>query len=152
MRLHYFTPAEFIRDGVQWYPVMDQRLLVAVDILRHQWGQPIDISPAAGALGRHLGQTSKSQHNVDVHGTVRAMDVMPRGMDDVHAVNDFLHLAEQCAFGGIGIYPDWQPRPGVHLDVRHDAVPGYPARWGALDDPFGVQQYVSMNEALEAMA
>ena len=59
-------------------------------------------------------------------------------------------------FSGIGVYPFWKPRPGLHLDVRHlsamnptkGATPLTPATWGAVLGAGGRQEYVSAAAAL----
>ena len=59
-------------------------------------------------------------------------------------------------FSGIGVYPFWKPRPGLHVDVRHlsavnpskGATPLRPATWGAVRGAGGRQEYVSAAAAL----
>ena len=148
--LYYFKPDEFQRDGVDWLPQMSPRLLVMLDVLRHQWGQPIQISGSREALGRYAGD-SQSQHNVDQWGEVRAADIMPAGILQDDQAHDFFMLARSIGFTGLGFYPDWNPAPGFHLDVREDHKPGDPATWGGVLRQ-GHQVYVSMNDALEHFA
>lgn len=149
LQLKNFTGAEFGR----WWPLMDFRLLSALDYFRELLGRPVMISPAGGSLGR-FGGSDKSLHNVERYGVILAVDVMlPAGPD--------ARLAYQLAvfarvFSGIGIYPHWKPHLGLHLDVRHvsglnptpTATPYAPATWGALRDASGKQVYVSVAEAL----
>lgn len=79
-------------------------------------GFPVVISPAAGSLGRRLGGSS-SLHNVDVFGMVYAADVLlplSWGVEE-----GFDAACNVRLFSGIGVYPFWKPRPGLHVDVRH---------------------------------
>ena len=73
--LRHFAPQEF--RG--WYPRMDRRLLHLLDDFRDQLGEPVMISPAHGSIGRHLGLDSLSWHNIDMRGSVRAIDIMIPG-------------------------------------------------------------------------
>jgi hypothetical protein len=108
--LRYFQPSEF----GEWWPLMSTELLQKLDEFRSRLGVPVHISPAAGSLGRNLGALSLSQHNVDMWGEVRAVDVMIAGVPLETAYD----IARAVGFNGVGVYPDWQPSPGLHLDVR----------------------------------
>jgi hypothetical protein len=152
MRLYHFRPSEFDRNGVNWYARMDPRLLVLLDVFRHQWG-PVRISPHHHALGRKRWPNQNSDHYVDEDmTTVYAADVLPAGMTRHADAKRAITLAEQCAFTSIGLYPHWWPSPGLHLGTRPGRQPGNPATWGAIrperDDP---QAYVSLSAALELM-
>ena len=138
--LEFFRPEDF---GI-WLPFMSQKLLKNLDELRRLTGTRIVISPAKGGLGRFLGDGSNSQHNISKWGEVRAVDIMPIDMD----IKDFYYQALSLnLFSGLGVYPDWQPRPGLHVDVRSSNNPTSPATWGAIRVA-GVQEYVSVNEAI----
>lgn len=118
-----------------WFDLMHPELLEKLDELRERLGRPISISPAEGAIGRHLGSGSKSYHNVDFHKGVMAVDVMPATND----VRKCFRLAKAIGFGGIGIYPGWKPRWGMHLDVRPK---NHKSRWfGVLNCATGKQEY-----------
>lgn len=145
----FFAPREF---GA-WVDRVHPALLLALDVLRDTLNAPVVISPAPGALGRRLGGSS-SLHNVDVFGMVYAADVLlplswgvAEGFDAARNVR---------LFSGIGVYPFWKPRPGLHLDVRHlsavnpskGATPLTPATWGAVLGAGGRQEYVSAAAAL----
>lgn len=146
----YFSAGEF---GA-WVNRVHPALLFALDVLRDTLGSTLSISPAAGALGRWLGGSS-SLHNVDVFGMVYAADVLlplswgvAEGFDAARNVR---------LFSGIGVYPFWKPRPGLHVDVRHlsalnpskGATPLRPATWGGVRGAGGRQEYVSAAAALE---
>jgi len=170
--LRFFQPDEFTRGGspgggsdghpVAWADLglMSPRLLVLLDLFRWRLlteglAHGVEVSPASGAVGRRLGPDASSQHNVDRWGEVRAIDVLPRwGAQDHRQATETLHKAMEvgveCGFTGVGVYPHWRPRPGLHVDVRQDRQPGDPATWGAvLKD--GRQFYVGVDEALASV-
>lgn len=122
---------------------MNPTLLLALDEYRSLLGHRVVISPAPGALGRHLGD-SNSQHNVDKWGTVNAADIMP----DCDLEFAYIIAQQTKKFSGIGIYPDWKPKPGLHLDVRPTRTVNNPATWGAVRDDEGKQVYVGADGAL----
>lgn len=76
--------------------------------------------PRRGHLTAASG-ADKSYHNYLVHGEVMAVDVMPvprHGAATRAEREKWLEVAQRVGFRGIGIYPDWKPRAGCHLDVR----------------------------------
>lgn len=150
MKLYHFTAAEFRRGGTDWGPLMHTRLLVILDLFRFRWGAAVHISPHAAALGRRLGAGVLSDHNVDVHGTVNAADVMPDGMVSRADAERAVRLAIEVGATAIGVYPHWQPGAGLHLAHRAKCRPGAPALWGAVKRD-GRQVYTSIDEALEVM-
>lgn len=114
----YFKPEEF--RG--WYDKMNKELILKLNYLRHLWGKPIVISPVNGAIGRHAGN-SRSRHNIDYYGEVKAIDIFPQGIEyDKKKALDFYLLAKKVGFGGIGVYPHWKPSIGFHLDIRDNFV------------------------------
>ena len=141
------------REFGTWVNRIHPALLFALDALRDMLGSCLVISPAAGSLGRRLGG-SKSLHNVDVFGMVYAADVL---LPLAWGVGEGFEAARDLRlFSGIGVYPFWKPRPGLHLDVRHlssmnpskGATPLRPATWGAVPGAGGRQEYVSAAAAL----
>ena len=141
------------REFGTWVNRIHPALLFAMDVLRDMLGSCLVISPAAGSLGRRLGG-SKSLHNVDVFGMVYAADVL---LPLAWRVGEGFEAARDLRlFSGIGVYPFWKPRPGLHLDVRHlsamnptnGATPLTPATWGAVLGAGGRQEYVSAVAAL----
>lgn len=145
----WFEPAEF----GQWWPWMCPGLVAGLDVLRGELGAPLEISPAKGSLGRYEGRGG-SLHNVERHGLCYAADVL---LPASWPVDEAFFLAQGLKiFSGIGVYPEWRPRAGLHLDMRHLApqnptpgrVPQSPATWGAVRDKFGNQVYVTAAEAL----
>jgi len=141
--MKYFKPEEF--NG--WYDLLAPALKSNLDDLRAKWGQPIVISPVEGAVGRHDGKGGTSQHNVDRWGEVRAVDVMPHGIETANDARRFRQLAEDCGFTGIGFYPDWNPRPGFHVDIRINENERYVAQWGGIRRN-GEQVYVGIETAI----
>ncbi len=138
-KLTYFTAGEF---GI-WWPFMSADLLLKLDAFRAVWGAPVMLSPAQGGIGRE--DDSNSQHNLTRWGEVRAVDVMPYGMDTVTDRLRAVALAEGVGFTGIGVYPNWQPRAGLHLDVRPPQSEGHVAKWSQLASG---APYVSINEGI----
>lgn len=145
--LQHFAPWEF-RES---WPLMAGDLLRALDDFRAQIGVPLELSPAKGALARAL-DSDGSLHNVDRHGFVYAADVLvPASMTLREAYNA---AVDSGLFSGVGAYPHWSPRPGLHLDVRHvvssnptpNATPSSPATWAGIDDGNGGQEYVAAAE------
>lgn len=155
LKLRHFTPDEF---GPYW-PMMDQQLLVMIDEFRQRLGYRVDISPAPGAIGRPVigqeanpeEQNSSTWHNYFKHGAVMAIDLMPVPPAGAtpYERERWLKIAREVGFTGIGIYPDWKPRPGIHVDVRTDRQPGAPALWAGVRDPqTGKQIYTGIEQGL----
>lgn len=142
MILHYFAPDEF--HG--WHNKMSPELLVKLDVLRHQWKQPIRVSENRRSVGRE--DNSNSQHNYTKWGEVRAIDVLPTGVVNNISAHRFITLAVDCGFTGIGFYPDWKSGYGFHLDVRTDREIGHPATWGGVINSTGQQVYIPLGEAV----
>lgn len=112
-KLKYFDPKEF---GA-WYTFINNDLLIKLDAFREKWGRPVIVSQASGAIGRHAGD-SGSQHNIDLLGETRAIDVFPQGMDNLSERRRALEVAKSVGFTGIGIYTDTKPSNLLHVDVR----------------------------------
>lgn len=120
-KLKYFYPPEF---GI-WWPFMDNELLLKLDKFRAALNDTVTVSPVGGAIGRIKAAIADSQHILGSDLTVRAVDVMvpknllgvkySRGGTELKKVFD---LAVQTGFRGIGVYPQWKPYSGLHLDTR----------------------------------
>lgn len=149
MTLDNFRKSEFR----EWYERMSQELVIKLDLLRFLWGKPIRISPVKGAIGRDGDGTS--QHYWEQFGEVRAIDILPDGIDNVDDAREFFDLCVQCGFRGIGFYPHWSPTPGFHVDVRVEQRMGNPSTWSGIDGkkPSGqiVQVYRSLEIGFQAM-
>ena len=144
--LYHFKPAEFNRDGTNWHPKTCPRLLVLMDLLRHNVNAPVIISPHPRAVGRTEGGNRNSQHRYDRWGQVRGVDFYIPGVRP----DTVISLMKQLGFTGIGFYPagflNNQPQPRYHGDTRRDRVPGEPAEWGYVDG-----KQVSIKAALESL-
>lgn len=140
---NYFQPNEF--QG--WYDRLDKLLLPKLNAFRREWGAPVRISPASGAVGRNIGSSS-SQHNFDRWGEVRAVDIMPTGENTVENRRRAFEIAKRVGFTGIGVYPKWSPQWGLHVDVRRDKEEGRPATWSAFPNANGKQEYFGVDKAL----
>lgn len=141
IQMKYFKESEF---GAFW-DLMDPELLPVMDTFRECWGAPVIISPAKGAIGRTDGT---SFHNYKRHGMVKAVDLMPRGMNTAEDRKRAFDCAVQAGATGIGIYPDWKPNQGIHIDVgvRSGRGVGNPARWAGVRSPSGGQIYVEIGK------
>lgn len=139
-KLEFFTPDEF---GL-WFPIMDTEFLIMLDDFRREVGQPVYVSPAPGSLGRpdDIG----SQHLPNP--LLNAADLMSAApLETLHSA------ALKIGFTGIGLYPDWKPDHGIHLDTRTDRSPNNPATWSAFnsfDITLGrtTQKYTGIDRAL----
>lgn len=117
-----------------------------MDVLRFALGQKIQISRNKLALGRRLGPTDMSCHNVDVWGEVLACDFFVPWAQDEQQVRHVYCTMRDIGFTGIGVYADTKPYVMFHGDVRPTEKMGKPALWGRVA---GV--YTSINEAIGAL-
>ncbi len=137
--LVYFSPGEFYG----WFDQMSPELLRKLDIFRDLWGAPVVVSSHKNAIGRHLGPTDTSQHNIDKWGEVRAIDVFPQGLNSVSAKRAF-DLAKAAGFSGIGLYNDTNPGWMMHLDVRSHRTSANPAKWARNQGKWvGIQELIA---------
>lgn len=94
------------------------------------------ISPAPGAVFRLSADESQ-------HALGRALDVML----PITTLDYAFEVAKEVGFTGIGLYPDWTPYKGIHLDVRLGRTPGKPAKWAGIKQG-GKQIYVAVNQVI----
>ena len=127
LTLKHFQPWEFRT----WFADMSPELLTKLDKFRELWGQPVAISSHADGLGRHLGSSDTSQHNVDKWGEVRAVDVFPQGLN-AQTKAFAIQCAKRAGFTGYGLYSDTSPGWMMHLDVRSDRSAVNPATWARV--------------------
>jgi len=157
LKLRYFSREEF---GQYWH-LMSVEQLVKLDEFRHRLGYPVLVSPAPGAIGRPIigaedeaaeSGVEKSYHNYLVHGEIMATDVMPvpPGGASVAERQRWVEVARQVGFRGIGLYPDWKPRPGLHLDTRPVSAlsGGVVATWSGVRNAQGKQVYGAIEKGL----
>ena len=120
---------DFNFDFRKWKASVDEKLLESLKSFSEKIETEFFISPAPGSIGRH-GGTSMSMHNVDRWGTVKAIDIMFSNLEfNAESVKKILNAAKKSNFGGVGVYPHWQPRWGVHLDIRKKKKNGKIAKW-----------------------
>lgn len=132
--LQYFTPSEYR----EWWDDMCPRILVLMDVLRHKLGSRIDISAHPKSLGRKLGRSSQSSHNIDYWGRVMAVDFF---VEHIYYREQSLHVTKtmtDVGFTGIGVYTGWtnnkgKLQVGFHGDARPNRSMGGPATWGRID-------------------
>jgi hypothetical protein len=139
--LKHFKMSEFRGEWV----FLASGLLVKLDAFADALGKPVMVSPAKGSMIRWFGQ-AEAGVKYDQHWFGTAIDVMlPDGPD----LQTAFGVAERIGFTGIGVYPDWHPYPGMHLDIRHDREPLNPATWaGILEN--GKQVYVQVQRGFYA--
>lgn len=145
IELDNFAPGEFERGGINWWKYADPELLVRMQVFRERAGQALFISGHRRALGRRDGHSSQSMHNVDMHGMLYAADLMPENGAEPGEMRRLVVIAREL-FSGVGVYPDWSPMPGLHVDTRPSRRPGDPAVWGVLGG-----RVVSIEVALKAL-
>jgi len=121
VKLEHFQPHEFRA----WWPFMDAGLLLGLDEFRGILGARVNVSKARGAMGRLKDEFKDSPHFP--RPLVLAVDVMlPES-----SLEEGFQAACAAGFTGIGVYPDWHPFHGMHLDMRTEHPPGRPALWSA---------------------
>ena len=111
-----------------------------LDAFREELGRKVMVSPAPGSMLRwDKGEEGE-------HPKGRTIDVMlPEGPD----LKTAYEVAKKIGFGGIGVYPDWKPYPGLHLDIRPRAEGQGPAKWAGIKED-GKQIYVSIERGFYA--
>lgn len=124
---------DLVRAGHDWRPNMPATLLTSLASFGAAVaaaGGRAYVSPHPEALGRTSGPTD-SQHYAGATGAGRlhAADVMVEGISLQAAYSIARGLGR---FSGIGVYPEWRPHPGLHLDVRPERDPIAPALWARL--------------------
>ena len=122
----------------------------AYDLSGHSTDPPSQHFYGKAADGHYVGMTFKQcvdklqdiLHTKTIGDVRKHYALFMQGKDDDILLGDVI---------GFGIYPDWLPAGGVHLDVR-----GYKARWGAYNKVIGrdadgkprvKQTYVCFEEA-----
>ena len=120
----------------EWADDVSPRLVTMMDILRFQVGSPVIISPHPDSLGRELGRSDLSAHNIDHWGEVLAADWFIPHVTTRGAVEGVVDTMRKIGFTGIGVYTDTvyngNPLPMFHGDVRPTESMGSPATWGRV--------------------
>ncbi|MEW8346757.1 MAG: hypothetical protein AB2687_00470 [Candidatus Thiodiazotropha taylori] len=117
----------------QCFDKMDTAFLIKVDRFMEESKGEWMVSPAPGATCRDYG--SETSRHYAVGRLADAIDIMLISGD----LEENYRIALE-RFGGVGVYPDWQPYPGLHIDGRPGA-----ATWAGIKDG-GVQVYVPVDE------
>lgn len=94
---------------------MDLAFLIRVD--QFMWDSPGEwmVSPASGAACRDYG--SQTSRHYAVGRKADALDIM---LIDGDLEENYRFARER--FGGVGVYPDWIPFHGLHIDGRPNAA------------------------------
>lgn len=122
--------------------LLDAQVVFMLVKLRAKIGR-IKISPAHGAIARTTGsKTTMHYADLSIDKLSLAIDIMPLDVDLKTAYEAAKTIRE---IGGIGLYPDWQPMAGLHLDLRKKT--NGLALWAGLKIN-GKQVYRGINEAL----
>lgn len=130
-RVKYFQESEFF--GQTLY--VDAEVVFALDKLREKVGR-LMISPVGpDAIVRRKPGT---WHDITGGKLSKAIDIMP-----LDASLSQLYFSAQSIpeIGGIGLYPDWKPHPGAHIDLRVRKPGGGLAEWSGVIADNGVQVY-----------
>ena len=137
--LKWFEPGDF---GA-WFPLLDTDLIIKLDQFADYLQTRVIISPAPGAIGRIGTGAESSQHFPKPY--IYAIDVMSPGA----SLEDQYQAARAVGFHGIGLYPNWKPYHGVHLDTRTDRDADNPAEWSSVRKAAnGRQVYTGVQAAL----
>lgn len=137
-RVSNFTPPEFYGQLTR----LDAGVVFALQKLRDKIGRII-ISPiGAQAIAR---ERPGSWHDVTGGKLSKAIDIMP-----IDATLETLYEAAKTIpeIGGIGLYPDWDPYPGAHIDLRERKPGGGLATWSRFKLADGSTVDRGINEAL----
>ncbi len=124
--IKYFSEAEFPPDELS---NADPELFAAIDAVRSALGAPLILLPDKGALARGGKHSRGSQHWIgdEYNNPVRkstAVDLMAPEGRLIDAYNAALSVR---VIGGIGLYPEANPRGYIHLDIR--SYIGRPKQW-----------------------
>jgi len=141
--MKYFRAKEFGGH----YKRLDPELKKMLDKFRELWGSPVTISPHPDAIARTTGN---GFHNYKKHGSVKAVDIMPSNFVTTEDFRRGYETAMAAGATGIGIYPDWKPQAGMHIDVgqRKYRPAGYIAKWSAFKVA-GRQKYFGISRAFK---
>ena len=66
----------------------------------------------------HIGKFVKSRKPTDQDIDVIALNLRKLINKEKKSIFEQAILAKLSGFSGIGMYPDWNPRSGLHLDIR----------------------------------
>jgi len=122
--------------------LLDANVIFVLQKLRSKIGR-IQVSPAYGAIARTDGsKTTMHYANLKDNVLSLAIDIMPIDADLKTAYKAAKEIKE---IGAVGVYPDWKPRAGLHIDLRDRKANSSIAEWSGLATAQG-QIYRSVNE------
>lgn len=136
-RIPDFSPGEFHGELSR----LDAGVVFALQKLRDRIGRII-ISPVGSeAIARKKPGT---WHDVTGGKLSKAIDIMP-----IDSSLEELYQAVKTIpeIGGVGVYPDWLPYPGAHIDLRARKPGGGLATWSGIKLADGSQVYRGIDEA-----
>jgi hypothetical protein len=126
-KIKHWSPKDFNKFD----RFLSQELLNKLDIFAEKFSKygKLRVSPVDGAIIRI--DDSDSQHNIKKTGKTFAIDLIPMFYTNVsnHLLRGIqrkefkmlFELMKNSGFAGIGMYPEWIPFRGVHVDVRKTA-------------------------------
>lgn len=123
--------------------LLDKEVVYVLQALRDIIGR-IKISPVLGAIARTDKAAIHSMHYAGDGRLSRAVDIMPM---DVTLKQAYEAAKMINKIGGIGVYPDWKPRAGLHIDLRKRKVNYQVAQWSGVKNEAGLQVYGAVGEA-----
>lgn len=144
--VRHFKRAEFVGSSfaggptLDLTPMLDARVILAIDELRARLEAPLLVSRVDGALVRIYGDES-SRH----YATGRLSDAVDLFTPQASLERVFEVASSIDAIGGVGLYPHTRPHHLVHIDTRPRGFAGRLATW-ARDDR---GQYVAAAYALD---
>lgn len=94
-------------------PMIDARLIFALDELRELLGAPLIVSPVDGAVVRLDGDPA-SRH----YGHQRLSDACDLFTPRASLDRCFEAAQRVSEIGGVGLYPHTRPHPLIHIDTR----------------------------------
>lgn len=129
-KVRHFLPEEFRGE----LSAIDGRLIYAVDELRARLGAALIVSPARGSMTRFGDAARTSMHYANPAAGIygQAVDLMS---PEATLREVYEAAAAVREIGGIGIYPNWRPWPGVHVDIRARGTGGRLATWMGIGTP-----------------
>ncbi|MBT3041983.1 MAG: hypothetical protein KME67_03905 [Candidatus Thiodiazotropha sp. (ex Codakia orbicularis)] len=129
---HYLSPE--VIPGC--WDQMDLAFLIRVD--QFMWDSPGEwmVSPAVGAACRDYGSTTSRHYAVG-----RKADAIDLMLVDGDLEENYRFALTR--FGGVGVYPDWIPFHGLHVDGREGERV---ATWAGIRQG-GEQVYVAAEQA-----
>ena len=131
-RIRHFEAKEFIGQINEHAPResqldrLDSRVVFAADQLRERLGTKLLVSPVAGAITRDYEPGSRHQA---VGRLSDALDCFVPGSSLTEVYEAALRIS---LIGGVGLYPDWLPYHGIHIDTRPRSDADRCATWMAV--------------------